>query len=144
MLDEDYGHWKVPAGFNPKDYYGFVYLIKNKVTGVCYIGRKFLRGQGKKNKGVESDWKRYKSSSKKLNETIATLGKDAFDFIILEGYKTRSGLSFAEIWSLCMVEAPAKNDQWLNRRIDKVSFKVYELITERHKRRLKLYCKAKE
>jgi len=41
----------------------------------------------------------------------------------------------AETWSLCNVEAPTK-DIWYNKRIEKISWKVSEQITDLHKGRL--------
>jgi hypothetical protein len=90
---------------NILDYQGFVYLITNKITDEKYIGRKYLvavrkkKVAGKKRKLVErkeSDWKKYKSSSKRVQEAIHKFGLDNFEFKILECYKTRGETNFAE------------------------------------------------
>jgi hypothetical protein len=93
------------------------------------------------NKGQASNWKTYTSSSSYLNDLIKEKGKDKFEFIILEEYHTVGGLSFAETWSQVFVETPSNNDEFMNRFIDKVTWKVTEPVTARHKRRLKHYMK---
>ena len=61
--------------------------------------------------------------------------KEEFDFICVEQYKTKGTLSYAETWSLCLVEAPTSN-LWYNTLIEKVSWSVREPISDRHKERL--------
>lgn len=138
----DYGHWSnFPPGLNPEKAVGFVYLIVNLDTNQKYIGKKFFRGRGKANKGQESNWKTYTSSSKTVNEMIETLGKSRFRFIIIEQYFTLGGLSWAETWSQVQVEVPSNNDEWLNRFIDKVTWKSSESVSKQHKRRLASWIK---
>lgn len=78
---------------NPEEqYYGFVYVITNLLTGKKYIGKKFfwarktriVKGR-KKRYLAESDWKRYYGSSKYLLEEINNVGVDNFkrEIIIL-------------------------------------------------------------
>ena len=92
-------------------------------------------GAGKLNKGKESNWRRYTSSSKVLGELLKARPKEEFEFICLEQYKTKGTLSYSETWSLCRVEAPTSNE-WYNTLIEKVSWPVKEQITKRHKERL--------
>lgn len=84
---------------------GFVYHITNKITKEKYIGRKYLIAirkktiKGKKRKVVErkeSDWKTYKSSSKRVQNAIKQFGIENFEFEILKCYKTRGEVNFAE------------------------------------------------
>lgn len=136
------GHWDhTGLKLDPASAVGFVYLIVYTETNQKYIGKKNFRGKGKLNKGQESNWKSYSSSSTYLNELIKEKGKDKFDFIILEQYYTVGGLSFAETWSQVVSETPSKNDEFINRFIDKVTWKVNEPVTDRHKRRLKHYIR---
>ena len=120
---------------------GFVYLIVDTETNQKYIGKKNFKGRGKLNKGVESNWKTYTSSSTYVQALIKEKGVEKFHFIILEQYKTVGGLSFAETWSQVVSETPSRNEEYLNRFIDKVTWKVVEPVTDRHKRRLKHYTR---
>lgn len=136
------GHWDhTGIELTPESMVGFVYLIVYTETNQKYIGKKNFKGRGKLNKGVESNWKTYTSSSKYLQELIKEKGIDKFKFIILEQYRTVGGLSFAETWSQVVQEIPSNNDEYINRFIDKVTWKVTEPVTERHKKRLKHYVR---
>jgi len=136
------GHWDhTGVKLDPASAVGFVYLIVYTETNQKYIGKKNFKGRGKVNKGQESNWKSYTSSSSYLNDLIKEKGKDKFKFIILEQYYSVGGLSFAETWSQVIAETPSKNDEFINRFIDKVTWKVTEPVTNRHKRRLANYLK---
>lgn len=138
----DTGHW-IAQGLQlePDRAIGFVYLIVDLETKQKYIGKKNFAGRGKKNKGDPSNWKAYYSSSKTLQAMIEEKGKDAFAFIIIEQYFTLGGLSFSETWSQVICEIPSNNDEFLNRFIDKTTWKVTEPVTELHKKRLKYYLR---
>ena len=133
------GHWEFTEKLTPESHTGFVYLIYNKFHHRFYIGRKFYRVRKGKRKGKQHAWESYVSSSTWLKDDIKLLGKEQFRFIILEEYETLGGLGWAETWSLCNVQVPENNDEWYNRRIEKVTWKSPERITDRHKRRLKYY-----
>jgi hypothetical protein len=136
------GHWDhTGLELDPERAVGFVYLIVYKETNQKYIGKKNYRGRGKLNKGQESNWKSYTSSSAYLTQLIKEKGKENFVFVILEQYYTTGGLSFAETWSQVICETPSKNEEFMNRFIDKVTWKVTEPVTERHKKRLKHYLR---
>lgn len=139
---QDNGHWRFsPRNLDPDKAVGFVYMIVDKRDNSKYIGKKQFRGRGKVNRGQASNWKSYTSSSKELNARIKERGKDDFVFIILEQYYTIGGWSFAETWSQIVCETPAKNEEFLNRFIDKVTWRVTEPVTARHKQRLKYWTK---
>jgi hypothetical protein len=104
----DYGHWKIEyvGDFDPLDWFGFVYIIRNVETNQKYIGRKQLnskrrkRVKNRKNRKIhitESDWREYKSSSKVLIELIDKTGKDQFEFFILKLCKTKRDLGYSEV-----------------------------------------------
>jgi hypothetical protein len=101
-----------------------------------YIGKKNYRGTGKLNKGKQSNWRTYTSSSKDINEIISEKGLVNFDFIVLDEYYSRGGLSWAETWSQCHVEVPTNNHIWYNRFIDKVQWRSTEVVTDLHRKRL--------
>ena len=74
----------------PGEYYGFVYIITNLLSGRQYIGKKFFWSTKRKQVNkvrkrfkVESDWKEYWSSSDELKTDVETLGKENFKREIL-------------------------------------------------------------
>jgi hypothetical protein len=87
-------------------YYGFVYRITNLRTGHDYVGRKYFKSKrklkplkGRKNKRiriVETDWREYWGSSKRLLEDIDKLGKDNFKREIILLCKTRGETNYME------------------------------------------------
>lgn len=103
------GHWKLDdACLTPSKLpFGFIYVIKNKVTGQQYIGkkqcvskikRKPLKGKTRNRiDQKESDWKSYTGSSKDLNEDIVKYGKENFSFTILEWCGSKWELGYKEI-----------------------------------------------
>lgn len=129
----DNGHWLFPEQMG--NGIGFIYVIRDLELRRCYLGKKLFVGTGKLNKGKESNWKKYTSSSKVLAELLKQRPKEEFEFICLEQYQTKGTLSYSETWSLCAVEAPTSN-VWYNTLIEKVSWNVKEPITQRHKDRL--------
>ncbi|MGA1049415.1 MAG: hypothetical protein ACO3UU_15540 [Minisyncoccia bacterium] len=86
--------------------FGFIYEITCKLNGRKYIGKKqckkFIKRQplkGKKNRRieeVESDWREYTSSSRELNEDIAKLGKENFEFKIIKWCDSKFDLAYSE------------------------------------------------
>ena len=84
-----------------QDYFGFVYLIENKLNGRKYIGRKYLfqfrTPKGKKRKvKSESDWKNYYGSCPELKEDISKIGRENFSRIILSLHKTKGKTNYEE------------------------------------------------
>jgi hypothetical protein len=132
----DNGHWDFTRQMDFNEAFGFIYLIKDKSNGMMYIGKKNYRGTGKLNKGKQSNWRTYTSSSKDINEIISEKGLVNFDFIVLDEYYSRGGLSWAETWSQCHVEVPTNNHIWYNRFIDKVQWRSTEVVTDLHRKRL--------
>lgn len=132
------GHWEFEEPLGQNGEFGFIYLIHDNTLDKWYIGKKQFLGTGQKNKGLPTNWQWYTSSCKELCESIKRNGKEAFSFYVLEQYRIRGSLGFAETWSICYVEALANRDKWYNGLINKVSWNVKEGITARHKSRLKL------
>jgi len=99
-------------------YYGYIYLITNKLTKQIYIGKKAylhrikkkltkkeldaITKKGRKPKYkieyVDSGWKDYWGSSKRLKEDIEKYGKENFSMKILKKCKTRKGLTYFEVY----------------------------------------------
>ena len=92
---------------DPEGFYGFIYLITNKVSGRMYLGRKQywstthkkpLKGKKRRRKVIkESDWKSYTGSSKSLNEDIQDLGMKSFRFEVILQCKTKGSLTYNEV-----------------------------------------------
>ena len=84
-----------------QDYFGFVYLIENKLNGRKYIGRKYLwqfrtpKGKNRKVK-AESDWKNYYGSCPELKEDIIKFGRENFSRTILSLHKTKGKTNYEE------------------------------------------------
>jgi hypothetical protein len=89
--------YEPPEEMDPKEIYGFVYLIENLKNGRKYIGKKLfwsmkskqVKGKKKKYK-AESDWKKYHGSSGELTEDLEKFGKENFKRTILHLCKTKS------------------------------------------------------
>lgn len=128
------GHWEFPVPMGIEKV-GFVYVIRDLDLKRYYLGKKMYRRQGLLRGGQETDWKTYKTSSETMRQIFNGRPIEGFQFVVLEEYETKSGLSFAETWSLCMVEAPT-TPLWYNTRIEKVAWNVKECVTFRHKQRL--------
>ena len=104
----DTGHWIIKENVEINEgTFGFIYQITNLLEKKFYIGKKqcFSRRKRKPLKGkkrnridsIESDWKNYTSSSEKLNEDIARLGKENFEFLIIKTCGSKWELAYFEI-----------------------------------------------
>lgn len=129
------GRWQFEEQMGDKAFVGFVYVIYDTILKRAYLGKKLYRGRGKVNMGVESDWRKYKSSSKLLKDMWTERPMDEFEFVCMEQYKMPGALAYAETWSLAFVEAPTTK-LFYNTRIEAVSWPVREAITVRHKQHL--------
>ena len=88
-----------------KDYYGFLYLIENTITGRKYIGRKYFVQKrkpkgGKRRVTSESDWKKYYGSNDQLKADVKENGKEHFKRKILSLHKTVGKTNYAETEAL--------------------------------------------
>jgi len=126
-----YGHWEVNWDFNPADWCGFVYLITNLKTNKKYIGKKFFTATTRKKvknrinrKKVvkESKWKNYTGSSKMLNDDIALLGKENFDFAILSLHECRSSLAYAEVKRIVLTDALVLKEEYYNGLLPSIKY----------------------
>jgi len=70
-----------------------------------YIGRKYFKAQSKvkmpgktrrKRVEKESDWRYYRTSSKRVQEDILLLGLDRFEFLVISLCKTRAETNYEE------------------------------------------------
>jgi len=127
----DLGHWSLVENctFNEESF-GFIYEIKNNITGKMYVGKKQCNTRikrkplkGKKRNRIdskESDWKTYTGSSNDLNNDIEVYGKENFTFTILKECGSKWELGYEEIKEQIKREVLLSNDYYngvLNVRI---------------------------
>lgn len=118
--------------FTPEDatgYYGFVYVIRNNITGRSYIGRKYfskaatktVKGKRKKIR-KSSDWENYWSSSEEVKKEVEKYGKENFTRTILHLCKTRASCSYMETHEIFKNHALLSDNfinAWVSCRIHK-------------------------
>ena len=129
------GIWHFPRQMGDKKFKGFIYLIRDPYMERFYLGKKSYRSTRGRVKGNETNWKTYKSSSNSILEMLGERSLKDFEFYCIEEYTTLGGLSYAETWSLCNVNALTTNG-WYNRRIERITWNVREDVTPFHKKRL--------
>lgn len=102
------------------DHWGFVYVIRNKVSGRRYVGKKFFTKAGYKTvKGkrkkirLASDWESYYGSNKVLLEDVEKLGADQFERYIIRLCKNKSECTYWETHFIFQFEA-LLSDRWYN------------------------------
>ena len=102
------------------DHWGFVYVIRNKVSGKRYVGKKFftkagyrtVKGKRKKIR-LASDWETYYGSNKVLLEDVEKLGADQFERYIIRLCKNKRECSYYETMFIFQFEA-LLSDRWYN------------------------------
>jgi hypothetical protein len=131
LSKDELGHWVSKVPINPSASFGFLYCITNTVTGQFYWGKKqFFHGgkRGSKTKGKEMTWRTYTGSSAHLKEDIAIFGHDKFKFEIVDVYKTKGGLYYAEAYCQMVSECMTKmlpdgsKPRFYNRQIAAIRF----------------------
>lgn len=117
---------------------GFVYIIRNLITGKSYIGKKKLvrkvtkpplKGTKRKRRSVvESDWKSYHGSNDDLLADVAELGSDKFERKIIHFCKTLGEMSYVEAKLQFQTDAILSEDyynSWIMVRIRASHLKGY-------------------
>ena len=79
-------------GYIPPQMYGLIYLVKEKDSGLLYVGRKNFYT----NKGKESDWKTYCTSHLYLKTAIKK-NYENYEFKILTLCKDETSTKIAEV-----------------------------------------------
>lgn len=118
-------HWNSVVGsFDPANYEGFIYYVVDRASNKFYIGKKQFHSTtrkkipGRKNRKVikkESNWREYISSSSYLKDAIKEKGLSSFEFYIVDLYKTRGGLTYAEAYYQFLLQVMTKKDSAGNR-----------------------------
>jgi hypothetical protein len=118
---------------DPKDFFGFVYLIENLITNRKYVGRKYFSKAGvrqvngkKKKIRKTSDWENYWGSNETLKAEVAELGEHNFRRTILHLCKSRSECSYFETYEIftrhCLLDELYYNE-WVSAKIRKAHLK---------------------
>lgn len=126
---------------DPDKYFGFCYLVTNKLTGQMYVGRKFYHKWSRRKKAAESDWKTYKTSSKWVKEDIKDLGEENFIFEIIGQYETRGGCVYAEthlqhLMEVLTAKLPDGSRKFYNKAIGGVKFIPPEDVSEETRKKI--------
>lgn len=108
----------------PKNAAGFVYLIIDNETGMKYIGKKSfwsrrkLKPSDKRRTTVESDWKSYWSSSKRIKELIKEHGVERFSRKILAICDSDKYTNYLEVKFQFMFNILEEPSMWYNDNIN--------------------------
>lgn len=114
-----------------KNYFGFIYLITNHITGQKYIGKKFFwstnrkKVKGRKNRKIvtkESDWRKYWSSSADVHSDIWRYGVENFSREIISLHSTKGQVNQNEIeqqfkCNVLTEKLPCGNRMYYNKNI---------------------------
>lgn len=121
-------------------WFGFIYLITNLVDGRIYVGKKQFTHRKKsklskkarkgtrkrvKVEQVDSQWLKYWSSSKELQEDVKTLGEDKFKREILAFCTSKAEMSYFEgkfQYEFRVLRVPSYN-KWIMIRVFKNNLK---------------------
>jgi hypothetical protein len=127
LLLHKYGHWLSDESFDENEFFGFTYLVVNKTNNRKYIGKKQFFQYRNRKKWKRFDWGNYTSSSKELNLDIETLGKENFDFRILQLCLTRGELTYREAneqhkRDVLVAKLPCGQREYYNKSIAGIKF----------------------
>lgn len=84
-----------PESIDIKNYYGFIYIVINKLNGKMYIGKKKF----------VSNWRTYLGSGLAIKLAIVKYGKENFNRIIIDLARTSNELSEKEIYYINKYDA---------------------------------------
>ncbi len=106
---------------DPGEYYGFVYIITNLLSGKQYIGKKFFWTTKRKQVNkvrkrikVESDWKEYWSSSDEVKADVEQFGPENFKREIIYLCKNKGTVNYLEAKEQFTRSVLENRDKWYN------------------------------
>lgn len=127
-----------PDNIKELGYHGFVYIIKDLVNGKRYIGKKSfwstrkLKSTDKRRTTVESNWKKYWSSSETIKELIKEHGHERFEREIIALCKLERDMNYLEVKYQFHFAILENGDQWYNENINGCWFPhLYKDISSR-------------
>ena len=138
MSNPNYGHWVTEFDFDVTEYCAFVYLIEFPLIGKKYIGAKMFHlkcrttpSELKHETFKKSDWKRYKSSSKYVNELIDSGHTWRGKILSLHAtWDSQDGALHEEERLLILNDVLNNQDTWLNKNIRGTTFVTATVISE--------------
>jgi len=146
LSKDEMGHWDCKFKFNPSDVFGFLYCIHNTKQTSSTGGKKQVFHGGKKKSatyGKEMTWRTYTGSSVHLKADIAKQGHDKFKFEIVDVYKTKGGLYYAEAYAQMVSESmtemldDGKTPRFYNRQIAAIRFVPKETVADNTRKYIK-------
>ena len=127
-----------PDTLDPKEIYGFVYLIVNNVNNKKYIGKKFFwamktRQVNKKKKRykAESDWKEYFGSNEELKNDVLTLGAENFTRTIIHLCRSKAECAYLELKEQIERDALLRDDYynaWIQVKVRKAHLRKLSCV----------------
>jgi hypothetical protein len=106
---------------DPGEYYGFVYIITNLLSGKQYIGKKFFWtikrkqvNKVRKRYKAESDWKEYWSSSDEVKADVSEFGPENFKREIIYLCKNKGTTNYLEAKEQFTRNVLEDRDKWYN------------------------------
>jgi hypothetical protein len=108
----------------PEGAWGFVYLMVDTKTGMKYLGKKSfwsrrkLKPTDKRRKTVESDWKKYWSSSKKIKAILKEDGCARFERHIIAICNLERHMNYLEVKYQFQYNILEEPDLWYNDNIN--------------------------
>ncbi len=106
---------------NPGEYYGYVYIITNLLSGKKYIGKKFFWSikrkqvnKVRKRYKAESDWQEYWSSSDEVKADVERYGKENFTREIIHLCKNKGSVNYLEAKEQFTREVLENKEMWYN------------------------------
>ena len=127
MSCDTFGHWLTDevGYFDPEDWFGYIYKIKNNINNKCYVGRKQfknltklkpLKGRvNKRHRYKDSGWRQYCSSSQYVLDDIDAFGKCNFTFTIIHLCKNKSQVAYYEPYYMYKYNVLTQRDSLGNR-----------------------------
>jgi hypothetical protein len=115
--------------------YGFVYVIKNLISGKQYVGKKFfysirtkiVKGKRKRQKNF-SDWQTYYGSNTELKNDVTIHGEESFERTIIHLCASKGECGYLEAkeqFDRGVLESNDYYNNWIMVRVRKSHIKAF-------------------